>query len=93
MTAFAVAAVAGCAGNGKSESTGEYVDDVVISNKVRAVIIDDEELSLFDIDVETFKGNVQLSGFVDSEAHRDRAGKVARQVEGVTQVTNNLVVK
>jgi osmotically-inducible protein OsmY len=69
------------------------VDDTVISSKVRAEIIGDEQLSIFDIDVETFKGDVQLSGFVDSEAMKERAGTLARNVEGVNTVHNNLVVK
>ena len=91
---FAVGAVAvGCAGDSNTESTGEYVDDVVISNKVRAEIVGDEQLSLFEIDVETFKGEVQLSGFVDSEAMKMRAGDVARGVDGVTAVHNNIVIK
>ena len=93
MVAFVAGFLAGCAGDSKSESTGEYVDDVVISNKVRAEIVGDDELSLFDIDVETFKGTVQLSGFVDSEEQKTRAGEVARRVEGVKEVSNNLVVK
>ena len=86
-------AVVGCAGDSQTESTGEYVDDAVISNKVRAEIIGDEQLSIFDIDVETFKGDVQLSGFVDSEAMKTRAGTLARSVEGVNAVHNNIVVK
>lgn len=94
LLVFAVGTAAvGCAGNSKTESTGEYVDDVVISNKVRAEIVGDEQLSLFEIDVETFKGEVQLSGFVDSEAMKTRAASVARGVEGVTAVHNNIVIK
>ena len=90
---FVAGAVVGCAGNSKTDSTGEYVDDTVVSSKVRAEIIGDEQLSIFDIDVETFKGDVQLSGFVDSEAMKERAGTLARNVEGVNAVHNNLVVK
>jgi osmotically-inducible protein OsmY len=93
MIVFAAGAVGGCAGNSQTDSTGEYVDDTVISSKVRAEIIGDEHLSIFDIDVETFKGDVQLSGFVDSEATKTRAGELARGVKGVKAVHNNLVVK
>jgi osmotically-inducible protein OsmY len=93
MIVFVAGAVVGCAGNSQTDSTGEYVDDTVISSKVRAEIIGDEQLSIFDIDVETFKGDVQLSGFVDSEAMKERAGTLARNVKGVNTVHNNLVVK
>jgi hyperosmotically inducible periplasmic protein len=86
-------AAAGCAGSSKSESTGEYVDDSVISNKVRANLIGDKDLNLFQIDVTTYKGTVQLSGFVDSQADKDRASTVARSVAGVKDIENNLVVK
>lgn len=85
--------MAACAGSSTSESTGEYVDDSVISNKVRAEIVGDEDLSLFQIDVETFKGVVQLSGFVDSAATKTRAGEVAAGVSGVKRVQNNLIIK
>lgn len=83
----------GCAGSSKSESTGEYVDDSVISNKVRANLVGDKDLNLFQIDVTTYKGDVQLSGFVDSQAVKDRATRVAASVNGVKQVHNNLVIK
>lgn len=93
MIVFIAGAVVGCAGNKQTDSTGEYVDDTVVSSKVRAQIIGDDQLSIFDIDVETFKGDVQLSGFVDSEELKTRAGMLARNVEGVKAVHNNLVVK
>ncbi len=90
---FLAGSMAACAGSSTSESTGEYVDDSVVSNKVRADIIGDKALSLFQIDVETYKGVVQLSGFVDTAATKARAGAVAAAVEGVKQVKNNLIVK
>lgn len=82
-------AVTGCAG----ETAGEYVDDSVISNKVRARLIDDKDLNVFQIDVTTLRGEVQLSGFVDSQAAKDRAGRVAADVDGVREVHNNLVIQ
>jgi hyperosmotically inducible periplasmic protein len=82
-------ALAGCQG----ESAGEYVDDSVISNKVRAELIGDSDLNVFQIDVTTLRGEVQLSGFVDSQEAKDRAGEVAAGVEGVREVHNNLVVQ
>ena len=93
LAGFLAAPLAGCAGDTKSESTGEYVDDSVISNKVRANLIGDSELNVFQIDVTTFKGEVQLSGFVNSADAKARAERVARTVNGVKTVHNNLVVK
>jgi osmotically-inducible protein OsmY len=85
--------VTACAGSRTSESTGEYVDDSVISNKVRAQLVGDKDLNVFQIDVTTFKGDVQLSGFVDTSAKKEKAGAVAAAVNGVKAVHNNLIVK
>lgn len=93
MVGFLAVSVAACAGSSTSESTGEYVDDSVISNKVRAQIVGNEALSIFDINVETFKGIVQLSGFVDTEQTKQLAGDVAASVDGVKEVQNNISVK
>jgi osmotically-inducible protein OsmY len=82
-----------CNSTSTTESTGEYVDDTVISSKVRADIIGDKDLKLTQIDVETYKGTVQLSGFVDTIQAKTRAGTVAGNVKGVRQVSNNLIVK
>jgi len=82
-----------CTSSSTSESTGEYVDDAVISNKLRGQLVGDKDLNVFKIDVETYKGVVQLSGFVDTPAAKTRAGTVASGVAGVTQVSNNLIVK
>jgi len=82
-----------CSSSPTSESTGQYVDSSVISNKVRAAIVKDPQLSIFQIDVTTYKNVVQLSGFVNTEAAKQRAGEVARTVEGVADVKNDLVVK
>ncbi|MPZ12141.1 MAG: BON domain-containing protein [Kiloniellaceae bacterium] len=81
--------VAGCSG----ETAGEYVDDSVISNTVRAKLLDDKDLNIFQIDVSTLRGEVQLSGFVGSQADKDRAGSVAAAVDGVREVHNNLVIQ
>lgn len=89
LVAFLAVGVAACSG----ETAGEYVDDSVISNKVRAKLIDDKDLNLFQVDVTTLKGEVQISGFVDSQAAKDRAGRVAGSVSGVKAVHNNLVVR
>ncbi len=88
-----VAVFAGCASTRTHESTGEYVDDSVITTKVKALLAEDEFLKSFQIGVETYKGTVQLSGFVNSEQTVDKAGQIARSVKGVRSVRNNLVVK
>ena len=83
----------GCASTRTQESTGGYVDDSAITTKVKAAIFTDPALKVFQINVETFKGEVQLSGFVDSHAMAKKAGEVARSVHGVVGVKNNLIVK
>ena len=83
----------GCAATQNRESTGQYVDDSAITTKVKTAIFDEPSLKVFQISVETFKGVVQLSGFVNSEQIVRKAGEVAGRVEGVRSVTNNLVVK
>jgi len=88
-----VTAFLGCASTPTRESTGEYVDDSTITTKVKAAIFNDPSLKVFQINVETFKGEVQLSGFVDSSQSVSKAGEVARGVKGVKSVKNNLNVK
>jgi osmotically-inducible protein OsmY len=82
-----------CASTSKQESTGEYVDDSVITTKVKSLLAEDDFLKSFEISVETYKGTVQLSGFVDSQKAVDKAGEIARGVKGVKSVKNNLNVK
>ena len=88
-----VTAFLGCASTPTRESTVEYVDDSVITTKVKAAIFNDPSLKVFQINVETFKGEVQLSGSVDSAQIVNRAGEVARSVGGVKSVKNDLIVK
>ena len=88
-----VTAFMGCASTQKREGTGEYLDDSAITTKVKAAIFNEPTLKVFQINVETFKGDVQLSGFVDSAQSASKAGEVARGVTGVKSVTNNLIVK
>jgi hyperosmotically inducible protein len=83
----------GCAANLPQESAGEYIDDAVITTKVKASILDQPTLKVFDIHVETFKGTVYLSGFVASQSTMDKAGEVARSVNGVRSVKNELQLK
>ena len=83
----------GCAGNAKKESTGEYIEDSVITTKVKAAILNEPTLKVAEINVETFKGVVQLSGFVNSQADINKAVSVARNVTGVVSVKNDMRLK
>ena len=83
----------GCAATRTHESTGGYVDDSAITTKVKTSILGDSELKVMQINVETFKGVVQLSGFVDSHKSATKAVEVAKGVNGVVSVKNDLIVK
>ncbi len=83
----------GCASTPKHEGTGEYVDDTVITSKVKAAILEDSSLKVNEINVETFKGIVQLSGFVNSRANINRAVEVAGKIKGVKSVKNDMRLK
>ena len=83
----------GCAATHKRESTGQYVDDSVITTKVKAAIFKEDTLKTMQINVKTYKGVVQLSGFVNSAQSVKKAGEVARSVENVVSVENDLLVK
>lgn len=88
-----VSFTAGCAGTATKESTGEFVDDAAITTKVKAALIKDEVVKARDVNVETFKGRVQLSGFVENAAQKTRAGEIAGGIAGVLDVKNNITVK
>jgi osmotically-inducible protein OsmY len=88
-----IAAFVACASTPKQESTGEYVDDSVITTKVKSLLAADDFLKSFQIGVETYKGTVQLSGFVNSQQAVNKASEIARNVKGVKSVKNDLVVK
>jgi len=88
-----IAVFVGCASTPKREGTGEYLADSAITTKVKAAIFNEPSLKVFQINVETFKGEVQLSGFVDSAQNVNKAGEVARSVKGIKSVKNNLIVK
>ncbi len=91
--AVALVSIVGCASTSTKEGTGEYVDDSVITTKVKAAIFNESSLKSAEINVETFKGVVQLSGFVSSHADENKAVEVARSVKGVTSVKNDMRVK
>lgn len=87
------ALLAACAGSPSKESTGETIDDSVITTKVKSALLAEKSVNSLDVSVETFKGRVLLAGFVKSDEQRQRAGEVARSVTGVKQVDNKLEVK
>lgn len=91
--AVLLASMLGCAGGPQKESTSEYVDDSVITTKVKAAILNEPSLKVAEINVETFKGRVQLSGFVKTRADMSKAVEVARSVSGVTSVANDMRIK
>ena len=88
-----IASFVACASTRTQESTGQYVDDSVITTKVKGLLAGDDFLKSFQIGVETFKGVVQLSGFVNSQKAVDKAVEITRSVEGVKSIKNDLIVK
>ena len=93
ILAFMLATVLGCASTSKQESTGEYFDDSAITTKVKAAVFNEPSLKSAEINVETYKGTVQLSGFVNSESDIQKAVEVARSIKGVSSVKNDMRVK
>lgn len=91
--ALTLLTAAGCASTQKQEGTGEYVDDSVVTTKVKAAILNEPSLSSAEINVETFKGVVQMSGFVNSRADITKAVEIARGVKGVNSVKNDMRLK
>ncbi len=83
----------GCAGNARQESTGEFIDDSVITAKVKSAFVEDKDVSALKINVETFKGVVQLSGFASGSHESWKAAQLARNVKGVKAVRNDIAVK
>lgn len=90
---FGILALSGCASTSKQSSTGEYIDDSVITTKVKTLLAGDDFLKSFRISVETYKSVVQLSGFVNTQDAVNRAAQIARSVKGVKSVRNDLIVK
>jgi len=88
-----IASLVACASTSKQEGAGEYVDDSYITTKVKSMLGADDFLKSFEISVQTYKGIVQLTGFVDSQKAIDKAGEIASGVKGVKSVKNNLNVK
>ncbi|MDF2784427.1 MAG: hypothetical protein K0S95_962 [Pantoea eucrina] len=93
MAAFVALTLSACAPTPTKEGTGGYIDDTVVTTKVKAQLLNDEALKSTEINVETFKGKVQLSGFVSSPQMANRAVSVTRGVAGVKSVVNNMQIK
>lgn len=90
---LSLAAVVGCGSTSNKEGTGEYLDDTVITTKVKAAIFNDKTLHVAEINVETFKGVVQLSGFVKTQQDMATAMRLTQQVNGVVSVKNDMQLK
>lgn len=93
LSSLLVAALVACASTAKHEGTGEYVDDSLITGKVKAALVADPDLKATEINVETYKGTVQLSGFVGNPGDIPKAVQLARGIEGVKAVKNDMAVK
>ena len=93
LAAFMVFVLVGCAPTSTRQGTGEYIDDAVITSQIKAAFAADSTVKATEVNVETFKGTVQLSGFVESRESAQRAVQIAREVKGVREVRNNTVLK
>jgi len=93
ILAVMFATLLGCASTSKQESTGEYIDDSVITTRVKAAVFEEPTLKSAEINVETYKGVVQLSGFVNSAADINKAVEIARGIKGVVSVKNDMRLK
>jgi len=93
LLGLVLAILSACAPSATHRGTGEYIDDAAITTRVKSAFAADPEVKATDVQVETYKGTVQLSGFVDSSESAARAAQLARSVAGVKQVQNSMVVK
>ena len=93
LTLLLALLLVGCAGSGERQTVGEYVDDSVITTKVKTALFNEPSLSGFEVTVETYEGRVQLSGFVSSQEDINKAVEIARGVEGVRSVKNDMQLK
>lgn len=93
LTSGAALFSSGCASTATRQSTGEYVDDAAITTKVKAAFVRDPMVKALEVKVDTYKGTVQLSGFVNTSAEKAMAEQIARGVNGVTNVQNNIALK
>lgn len=93
LLAMVLTLLTACAASGTHRATGEFIDDTAITAKVKAAILNDPQTKVLEIHVETYKGEVQLSGFVSSQEEADRAVELTRSVKGVTSVKNDMLIR
>lgn len=93
VASFCAVLIAGCAGSATEKSTGEHVDDAIVTTKVKTALVQADRVDAVDVNVDTHRGVVQLSGFVDTEAEAARAERVATGVAGVKRVVNRIELK
>lgn len=93
LSAAAVTTFTGCAGNKYDRSTGEYIDDKSLSVRVHTALADNPDYKFSDVNVNIFRGTVQLSGFVNSSDQKSKAAEIAKGVQGVKEVDNKIEVK
>ena len=93
LAGLLLAALTACAPTSTRQGTGEYIDDAVITSRVKAAFAADPEVKATEVQVETFKGTVQLSGFIESPESAAKAAQIARAVPGVKEVRNAMVPK
>lgn len=93
LTTAAVTTVTGCAGNENSRSTGQYIDDKTLQHQVRDALSDNPEYKFDNVNVDVYRGTCQLSGFVQTSDQKDKAEEIAKNVNGVNTVDDNITVK
>lgn len=89
----AAVTVTGCAGSKYSRSTGQYIDDKTLTMRVHDALEDNPNYKYDDVNVNVFRGTVQLSGFVNNQNEKNKASKIAKKIQGVNTVVNNITVK
>ena len=93
LTTAAVTTVTGCAGNQNSRSTGQYIDDKTLQHQVRDSLSNNPEYKFDQVNVDVYRGTCQLSGFVNTSDQKAKAEDIAKNVQGITTVDNNITVK
>jgi osmotically-inducible protein OsmY len=93
LTTAAVGSFTGCAGNSNERSTGQYIDDKTLQHQVRDALSDNAEYKFDNVNVDVYRGTVQLSGFVLNSDQKDKAKDIAKNVQGVRDVDNNITVQ
>jgi osmotically-inducible protein OsmY len=93
LSVVAITGLVGCAGDRYERSTGEYIDDKSLNSRVRSALNDNADYTFSDVSVNSFRGTVQLSGFVNTSDQKRKAGEIAEKVQGTKTVENNITVK